>query len=227
MNFRSTNLLRYAFVIIGAGALVGASAGASEITFELGGTTGVKAALSVPFNVLSGTALQGQTLSINFVFGTGRFGRLFSVTDSSLAAGLTLSTSLSGSPGFLGGTGFLFDQQGQQMIPLQSPQQLGSASNSNGVMFAGLFPLQAGGLNRPLDFFGIHFDLTLPDNPSVVLTSDSSFDLFFFDNNPSARFGVGPGIPQNIVPEGTPTLFLFSIGAVAVMFGRRYFAEAR
>jgi hypothetical protein len=149
------------------------------------------------------------------------------VTDSSLTAGLTLNTNSAGLAGFLDGTGYLFDLQGQQVIPLQTPQQLGSASTGNGVMFAGLFPLQPAGLNRPLDFFGIHFDLTLPDNPSVAITPGSSFDISFSDNNPSARFGVGPGIPQDIVPEGTATLFLFSIGVVTIIFGERYLAEGR
>ena len=112
------------------------------------------------------------------------------------------------------------------MIPLQTPQQLGIASIDNGVMFAGLSPLQAAGLNRPLDFFGIHFDLTLPDNPSVAITPGSLFDIAFADNNPSARFGIGPGIPIDIVPEGTTTLFLFSIGVAAVVFSRICLAKA-
>ena len=221
-----TNLLGCGRGIIGALVLSAATAAATGITFDIGASTGVKKEVSVPFGVLGGTSLQGQTLSINFVFGTGHFGRLFTATDSSLTAGLTLNTSAAGLAGFLDGTGYLFDLQGQQMIPLEAPQQLGSASNGSGLMFASLFPLQSGGLNRPLDFFGIHFDLTLPDNPSVLISANSSFELFFSDNNPSARFGIGPGIPLDIIPEGTATLFLFSIGVAVVVFGRLCLAEA-
>lgn len=90
-----------------------------------------------------------------------------------------------------------------QITRMEAPQQLGRSSTGNGLMFDSLFPLQSGGLNRPLDFFGIHFDLTLPNNPSVLVNGDSSFDLFFSDNNPSARFGNWARIPQDIVPEGT------------------------
>jgi len=94
-------------------------------------------------------------------------------------------------------------QGGERPDHEEAPQQLGRASTGNGLMFDSLFPLQSGGLNRPLDFFGIHFDLTLPNNPSVLVNGDSSFDLFFSDNNPSARFGNWARIPQDIVPEGT------------------------
>jgi hypothetical protein len=227
MKFCLTNLLGWGHRVLFALVLSGATAAADEITFEIGANTGVKKSVSAPFDVLNGISLQGQTLSINFVFGPGHFGRLFSVSDSSLTAGLTVNTSAAGLAGFLDGTGFLFDQQGQQMIPLQAPQQLGSASTGNGVMFAALFPLESGGLTRPLDFFGIHFDLILPNNPSVLISANSSFDLFFANNSPSARFGIGPGIPSNIIPEGTTTLFLFSIGVAAVVLGRTSLAKVR
>jgi len=199
------------------------TAAANEITFDIGASSGVKQNVSAPFNLLNGISLQGQTISINFVFGPGHFGRLFTASDSSLTAGLSLQTNWSGSPGFLDGTGYLFDQQGQQIIPLQPPQLLGSADN-NGLMFAALFPLQTAGLKVPRDFAGIHFDLTLPDTPSALITTGSSFDLFFSDNNPSARFGIGPGIPRDIVPEGTATVLLFSIGLAGIAVGRVYFA---
>ena len=162
MKLCLSNLLGCGRGIISALVLSGVTAAASEITFDIGASTGVKNGVSAPFAALSGTSLQGQTLSINFVFGPGQFGRLYTVSDSSLTAGLTLNTSAAGLAGFLDGTGYLFDLQGQQMIPLQAPQPLGSASTGSGLMFASLFPLQGSALTRPLDFFGIHFDLTLP-----------------------------------------------------------------
>src|SRR5437762_680496 len=119
MKIALPNWLRCGPGIILALAFSGATAAANEITFDLGASTGVKSGISVPFDALNGTALQGQTISINFIFGSGRFGRIFTATDSSLAAGLTLNTGWSGLVGFLDGSGFLFDQQGQQIIPLE------------------------------------------------------------------------------------------------------------
>jgi hypothetical protein len=223
MKLRLTNLLDSGRGILLALVLSGATAAATDINFDIGASTGVKTAVSAPFAALSGTSLQGQTLSINLVFGPGQFGRLFTVSDSSLTAGLTLNTNAAGLAGFLDGTGYLFDQQ---MNPLEAPQQLGSASNGSGLMFASLFPLQSSGLTPPLDFFGIHFDLTLPNNPSISISANSSFDLFFSDNNPSARFGIGPGIPQNIVPETGNCIYLFGLALTGLFAARSKFAAA-
>ena len=92
---------------------------ADPITFEIGVAPGVKTAIAWSTNALNGTSLQGQTLSLDFVFGSVRFGRLFTITDSSLTAMLTLNTNGSGVVGFLDGTGYLFNQNGQQRMPLQ------------------------------------------------------------------------------------------------------------
>jgi hypothetical protein len=223
VKFSLKNLFGGGRGIIAAFALSGTVALAGDINFDIGATSGVKTDVSAAFAVLGGTALQGQTLSINFLFGPGQFGRLFSVSDPSLTAGLTLNTNAAGLAGFLDGTGYLLDQQ---MNPLEAPQQLGSASNGSGLMFASLFPLQSSGLTPPLDFFGIHFDLILPNNPSVSISANSSFDLFFSDKNPSARFGIGPGIPQDIVPETGNCIYLFGFALTGLFAARLKFAAA-
>ena len=48
----------------------------------------------------------------------------------------------------------------------------GIASGSDGTLCIGLFPLAGDktgapfyGLQRPLDFYGVHFDLTFPSSP--------------------------------------------------------------
>ena len=96
----------------------------------------------------------------------------------------------------------MFDEQGN---PLQPPEELGRASGNNGSIFAGLNPLLEGSVGRPLDFFGIHFDLTLPLNRSVKIKSGE----FTLSSDSSGPFGVGPGVPPDIVPDvGSTVLFL-------------------
>jgi len=190
---------------------------AQATTIQVGlGSSGIFTDLDVPFSDLNGVSLSGQTLSLDFIFSPGQFVRLFSVT-SDLDVALKLQTNFSGVVGLVSGTGFLSDQQGN---PLQSPEILGSASSSNGGLFAGLFPLDPGtGVpNRPFDFFGVHFELTLPNNPSFQITG-SDFELL--DSGLNGPFGVGPGIPADLVPDAGGTLFLLALGLVVPLLTAR------
>ena len=166
------------------------------------------------FAALDGIALQGQTLSLDFSFLSGKFVRLFSITDNSFSAQIVVQTSGLGQVGFLSGTGFLFDQHGN---PLDAAQDLGSASGNNGSMAAGLFPLFGLGLPRPSDFFGVHLDLTLPDNPSVLIASGS----FKFLSDSGFPFGVGPGVPPDITtPDAGSSFLLLCFGWLALVLVR-------
>jgi hypothetical protein len=181
------------------------------------GPPGVITDVVVPFTDLNGTTLSGQNLSLDFVFPGPQFVRLFSVT-TDFAVAVKLQTNSPGDPGPLenGSTGFLSDQLGNQ---LQPPQDLGSASSSDGSMSGALLPLLpgAGAPNRPFDFFAVHFDLTLPSNPSYEITG-GEFELVNLGSD--GPFGVGPGIPPNIVPDTAGTLYLLSIGLVAIVAAR-------
>src|SRR5438094_6109392 len=168
---------------LGLGAI--GSARATTIDLDLWTPPHVTFKVTNSFDALNGTALQGQTLSLDFTFSHSEFVRLFTVTSSPFVALLKLQTNSSSMVDFLSGTGFLVDQHGN---PLQQPQQLGSASGDNGLLAAGLFPLLSGDLSRPLDFFGVHFDLTLPTSRFVVITGEE----FMFKSD--APFGVGPGV---------------------------------
>jgi hypothetical protein len=97
----------------------------------------------------------------------------------------------------------------------------GSASGHD-LLGIGLFPLLKdkngtpnNDLPRPLDFFGIHFDLTFPDtlNPSIHVTG-GEFGLF---SDPGRVFGVGPGIPRDIVPDSDGTLLLLSVSVIGLL----------
>ena len=189
------------------------SARATTIDLDLGPPPHVTSTVMNSFDVLNGIGLQGQTLSLDFTFSHGEFVRLFTVTSNPFVALLKLQTNSSGMVDFVSGTGFLVDQEGN---PLQPPQQLGSASGDNGLLAAGLFPLLPGDLSRPLDFFGIHFDLTLPVSPFVSITGEE----FLFKSDGNAPFGVGPGVPTDIVPETGSTLLLLSLALFGPILAR-------
>jgi hypothetical protein len=195
-------------------------AGATSINIGLGASPNITSDYEASFTDITGTGLQGQTLSLDFLFLNGKFVRLFNATSNTFDILITLQTSGAGQVGFLDGTGYLFDQQGN---PLDAPQVLGSASGNNGSMAAGLFPLLGGGLQRPLDFFGVHFDLILPNDPSVTITS-SDFGLL---SDPGAPFGIGPGVPRDITTPDTGSSFLLvCLGSLGLMLVRMRLTRA-
>ena len=201
------------FAGIIAGLTLGAvgSARATTIDLDLGAPPHVTSNVTNSFDALNGIGLHGQTLSLDFRFSHGEFVRLFSVTSNPFMALLTLQTNGSGEVGFLKGTGFLVDQQGN---PLQQPQRLGRASGDNGLLGAGLLPLLAEDLPRPLDFFGIHFDLKLPPNSSISITSE---EFLLMSDSP---FGVGPGVPRDFVPDQDSTVLLLCLGLLGPILAR-------
>jgi hypothetical protein len=187
---------------------------AIPIGIDLGPSPSLTTHTSAYFDALDGISLEGQTLSINFRFTNSEFARLFTVTSRSFKSELTLQTNGSGDVGFLDGTGFLLDQQGHA---LTTPEDLGQANSSNGSLFAGLFPFFSGELNTPVDFFGIHFDLTLPNRPWLTITG-SDFGLI---SDPGQVFGIGPGVPPDIVPDAGGTLLLLGISVTGLIAIKR------
>ncbi len=166
------------------------------------------------FDDLNGTPLAGQNLAVDFSFLNGEFVRIFSVTSDAFQASIKLQTNSLGFVGFLDGTGYLIDINGNA-IPGYGIT--GSASGSDGWMAISLFPLLKDDdgtpnddLLRPFDFYGVHFDLTFPDvNDDAIFVTSGEFWL----SDPSGGvFGVGPGIPRNVVPESGNTVILLVIG---------------
>jgi hypothetical protein len=227
VQLTSSQLINFAYLRISLFALLIAClhfctghAGATSISIDLGVSPNITSDDGVSFTDLAGASLQGQTLSLDFSFTNRKFVRLFSITSNSFDILVTLQTNGAGQVGFLDGTGYLIDQQGN---PLDAPQVLGIASGNNGSMAAGLFPLLGGGLQRPLDFFGVHFDLILPNNPSVAITS-SDFGLL---SDAGAPFGIGPGVPPDITtPDTGDSFILLYLSLVAVILVRMRLTRA-
>jgi hypothetical protein len=164
------------------------------------------------FYGLFGTPVAG-TLSVDFMFAEGEFVRAYPQTDWSFSFAIALHTTGNGLIGFMTGTGYALDQAGN---PLPGYGVTGSASADDGEMFMGVYPLLSSNdgsvdtaLYRPLDAYGVQFDITLPDRPDLQIT-DGQFAVFA--NGP---FGIGPGIPW-VIPE--PGAFAFLCAAAVVFF---------
>lgn len=204
----------------------------ADITIDLGPSRVVTNEINrIAFSDLNGTPVSG-TLSVNFIFSNNSFVRLFNQysvpsplgppttigTSCSLDVGLSLQTSGSGLVGFLQGSGYIFDRAGNHIPGFGVT---GASSSDQGDMSIGLFPLVRDNtgapnldLTRPLDFYGVHFDLILPNAPSLKLTGA---DFAIYDSG--GEFGIGPNVPFD-VPEPS-TLALAGLGALTAVFTRR------
>jgi hypothetical protein len=176
------------------------------IQINVGAPSTLSSDTMVPLSDLNKTALLGQSSSVDFRFANSEFVRLFTVTIG-FSVSMTLQTSSSSFVGFLHGTGYLTDSLGSALEP---PQTLGSASSNDGSMTVGLLPQ----VNRPIDFYGVHYDLTFPTNPEVV--TGGQFRLV----SDSGPFGLGPGLPTDIVPDTGSTAILLGLGFVAIILFR-------
>lgn len=213
----SGRLLSSAIVVLGLTAAGSMYAGPIEI--DLGPPNKITSDLSeLPFDALNGTPIGGETMSIDFTIANSQFVRLFTKTSPLFQVLITLRTNGTNPDDFLHGTGYLVDSQGMA-IPGFGITGKGS---DHDLLSIGLFPLLKDNngtpnndLPRPLDFFGIHFDLSFPDthNESIhVIGGD-----FGLISDPGAVFGVGPGIPRDIVPDSGSTLLLLSVGVTGLI----------
>ena len=196
---------------------------ATSIEIDLGNPGTLSVHKKVSFNALNGMLLMEQPLSLEFNFSNNEFVRLFSITSLLFSAEIDLHTNGVGQLGTLQGTGHLVDINGQ---PIPGFGVTGNSSGDDGSLSIGFFPLlkdQNGtpdkDLARPLDFFGIEFDLTVPDvqDPSIHVTG-AEFRLV---SDPDRVFGIGPGVPRDIVPDFGGTLLLFTIAFGSLITAKR------
>jgi hypothetical protein len=135
---------------------------------------------------------------------------------------ITLQTYGSGLLGFLSGSGYLIDADGNAIPGFGIT---GSASGNDASLSIGLFPLlkDENGmpndqLERPFDFYGVHYDFTFPSNPSLEVTSGQ-----FLLTGQGSPFANGPGnIPADItVPDQDSTLLLLTLGLIGFAMYRQ------
>jgi hypothetical protein len=161
---------------------------------------------------------QGQNIVIDFSFQNGEFVRLFTATKNSFQIDAFFRINNAPLPGLnFTGSGFLTDDQGGELGP---PIALQAFPVTDLVHEVGvdllLRPLTSNAV--PADVYGIHLDLTLPDSPGFGF-GDGPIGGITFDAN---IFGIGPGIPRDIVPDGGSTaLFLaITLGGLIWMWTR-------
>lgn len=196
----------------------------------------------IPTAGLDNTDLNGQNLSLDFGFGS-HFIRAFTLTTNlSFSLGLTLDGGYLFPPGFPIsqqldlGSGYFTDAQGQK---------IGSATALFGYYGSGSFNRPGNaltsmqiygslglGLPRPLDLYGFHLDLTLPDIDAFITEdgnpngwrSDFTTYVAISAGGPQRRngiFGVGPNVPADVVPDGGSTYGLLFMSLVAVFGVKR------
>jgi hypothetical protein len=222
MNIPQKLLLAFVGIL-----LVGPSAWATPITVPLEQANRVRGPLFLPIETEI-TSLDGQTLSLNFVFPNDRFVRLFSSTTKSfhLSAMLTLRGEGTFKRAF--GSGYTFGADGlpDSAIFTYPP---GIAGFTNGTetfnyTLGYVFPLidPATGYPRdvayPFDIYGMHLDITLPRNGDFQVLG-AQFVLYPLSSKAWEQvYAIGPH-----VPEGGGTLPLFAIGFLAVLgFQRKH-----
>jgi hypothetical protein len=170
-----TNLSRVLCVVtctLLLGCALARPAGAAPIVVDPGPLRGAPPEFDIQVDALTGTAVGGQSLSLDFLF-TGS--KWIYTTSESHGVLLLLQTSNVGpsiSTG-LPGTGFFLDATGASLtgpMPLFFP----AGSNNGGLLAASLYsgasfnqPNPVGG---PFRYFGVHYDFTLPVMAGTQIT---------------------------------------------------------
>jgi hypothetical protein len=188
---------------------------ATTIAIDLGPPGRVTGEKIVSFNDLNDLQFNGQTLSLDLVFGSNGFVRLFKSTNSTFLLLPMLDVFGAGTINNPTGSGYLFDQAGN---PISSVTSFGGSvtTDPGGEAFrlslGGFFPLLAGENGSfPLDIYGAHLDITLPNGPAFDVTGG---ELGLFPNASQRwhnQFQIGD------IPDSGCTLLLALI-AVVLLF---------
>ena len=157
---------------------------------------------------LNGTALTGQSLSLDLVFSNDVLARLFLSDPTAFGIELIVNTNAGTFPGFAGPTtGFLLDPSGNQF---GNSQVAGSTDGSDGSFSMGLVSFTSANLNgaNVIDISGVQFDTTFPDDGAVITNADLRFS--FNSNFDSVEFGTAQQLPE------PSTLGLTLVGAMVL-----------
>jgi hypothetical protein len=185
---------------------------ATTIPIDLGPPGRVTGEKIFSFNDLNDLQFGGQMLSLDLVFSSDGFVRLFKSTSPTFLLLPMLDVFGGGTINNPTGSGYLFDKAGH---PISSVTSFGGSvtTDPGGEAFrlslAGFFPLLAGQTGSfPLDIYGAHLDITLPNSSGFDVTGG---ELGLFPNAPDRlhnQFQLGD------VPDSGCTLLL---GLIAIM----------
>jgi hypothetical protein len=149
----------------------------------------------------------GQNIDIDFSFENGQFIRLFTQTMNSfqIDAFFRINNAPLQALNFTG-SGFLTDSHGAELGPAVTLEAFPVTHHFHQVgVDLVLRPLT--GDVVPVDVYGIHFDLTLPNSPGFGFGDGPPGGVTFAAN----VLGIGPGIPRDIVPDFGSTALFFTI----------------
>ena len=158
---------------------------AAEISVDIGPSGLYAQRRDFVFNDLVGTPFQGQTSAFDIRFANDSFVRLFPGVPPDFSIGFNLFTT------FLPG-GTLTPPLSISLYPIDSTgaplgPPMGFSTSGRPQGFSGVGT--AAGITTPLDFFGIHVELTLPSLPGASVTGAR----FSFVPN-GIPYAVGPGV---------------------------------
>ena len=207
------------FLTVGAFLVSGSVAVATPLCVDLGPTGVVHDSRTVDLWAPN-VQFAGQNIDFNFSFENGQFIRLFTATNNSfqIDAFFRINNAPLGALNF-GGSGFLTDNHGAELGPAVTLEAFPVTNpfHQTGVDLV-LRPLTSDVV--PGDAFGFHLDLTLPNSPSFGFGHGPPGGVTFDGN----IFGIGPGVPRDIVPDVGSTVFLLTIaliGLISIRAGSR------
>jgi hypothetical protein len=209
-------------LIIGAALLAATNLQAIPISIDLG-PRGSVIERYLDFSGFEGTQMAGQSFSLDFSFPDSEFLRIYTTLGGagSFSAFLFLYAN-AGNPFEntfpFRGSGYVTDANDQQY----SYPAIHNTGN-NGIFFLGLHPFISTAIQNielgPLDIYGIHYDLTLPDLEGIEIVS-SQLGIFGpggFDFE-IPNIAVGPGIPDHqSVPDTGSTLLLLTLALIPIL----------
>ena len=162
----------------------------------------------------------GQNIDIDFSFqkGNSQFIRLFTATKNSFQIDAFFRINHAPLPALnFAGSGFLTDSHGAELGPAVTLEAFPVTQHLHQVgVDLVLRPLTSDVV--PVDVFGFHLDLTLPNCPGFGFGDGPPGGVTFAAD----VFGIGPGVPRDIVPDfGSTALFLtIALGGLISMRAR-------
>jgi len=151
---------------------------------------------------------QGQSIALDFTFQNAEFIRLFTQT-TSFDIDLFLRINNAPSPQAFVGTEYLTDKLGAALGPPVNVSAFPVTNGANQVVGTDFFAIPLITTVAPVDIYGIHLDLTLPDSLGFGF-GNGTFGAITLDGN---IFGVGPNVPANVIPDtgGTGGLLVIAL----------------
>ncbi len=186
-------------------AITGHRSEADQIVVDLGPPTNVRIeapGLRIRVPGLDGFPLTAHTSSFDITFANNQFVRLLAANHA-LGLDASLFLQVTGMGTLIGPTGeaYTVDSAGNRNSAIQTFAGGGVITGGVSTFNFGLgfvFPLDANPffVGFPFDFYGLHVEFTLPNEPDFQLTGDTKGYLLL-GGDASGPFVIGPHVSDN------------------------------